>query len=295
MRTALGIPSVRGLRRLISTWRPGLVHAHDLRSHTLAIGALVGRGERTPLVVTRRFPLLRAGLIRRGRRVDRFIAITGAVQAALLTRGVDGGRVALIHPGVGNPGTPVPRDWRAECGWTDTTVVAGVVGPMTEARHERELEALLHHLDAATRDALGVVLLGGPPAGRGDLAGVKCFRAGFVHDIPRALAGLELLLHPGGAEGLGTAVVEAMALRVPTLAFAAGGVSEIVESERNGLLVPVGDAVGFAAALASLTLTPERRRALGEAGPERAAAFSSDRMVDRTIAVYRDLIDQKAV
>jgi glycosyltransferase involved in cell wall biosynthesis len=189
----------------------------------------------------------------------------------------------------------VPRDWRAECGWTDTTVVAGVVGPMTEARHERELEALLHHLDAATRDALGVVLLGGPPAGRGDLAGVKCFRAGFVHDIPRALAGLELLLHPGGAEGLGTAVVEAMALRVPTLAFAAGGVSEIVESERNGLLVPVGDAVGFAAALASLTLTPERRRALGEAGPERAAAFSSDRMVDRTIAVYRDLIDQKAV
>lgn len=295
MRAGLGLLAVRGLRRLITTWRPGVVHAHDLRSHTVALGALVARRGRIPLVVTRRLPALPAGVLRRGRRVDRFIAITDAVRQALLARGVEPSRVTLVHPGVGAPAVEVPRDWRAECGWPTATVVVGAVGPLTETRHQRELEALLRHVDAPTRDALGLVLLGGPAAGRGEIGGIRAYRAGFVHDIPRALAGLELILHPGGAEGLGTAVVEGMALRVPTLGFAVGGVGEIVESGRNGLLVPPGDEVAFARALGDLTRDATRRAALGAAGPERAAAFSADQMVDRTVAVYRDLLDEAMV
>jgi glycosyltransferase involved in cell wall biosynthesis len=108
-----------------------------------------------------------------------------------------------------------------------------------------------------------------------------------VHDVPAALAGLELLLHPGGAEGLGTALVEGMALHVPAVAFAAGGVAEIIAHESTGLLVPPGDIAGFAKAVARVVADPARRRALGEAGPAQAARFSAAGMVAGTFAVYR--------
>jgi glycosyltransferase involved in cell wall biosynthesis len=120
-----------------------------------------------------------------------------------------------------------------------------------------------------------------------EIAGIPAYRAGFVHDVPAALAGLELLLHPGGAEGLGTALVEGMALHVPAVAFAAGGVGEIIAHESSGLLVPPGDIAGFAEAVARVVADPTRRQALGEGGPAQAARFSAARMVAGTFAVYR--------
>lgn len=289
MRGELDLLAVRGLRRSIGTWHPTVVHAHDPRSHALAIAALVARRVPIPLVVTRRLATRPKGRIRHGARVARFIAITEAVRDALHDGGIAPDRIALVHPGVAAPIAQSARAWRTECGWPENRVVAGVVGPLTEQRHKDALERLVLRFDAATKARLGLVLLGGPSSGRTEIAGVPAYRAGFVHDVPTALAGLELLLHPGGAEGLGTALVEGMALRVPTVAFAAGGVGEIIAHDRSGLLVPPGDLAGFAAAVARVASDPSRRRALGDAGPAQAARFSAERMVTRTLAVYREL------
>ena len=293
MRGGLDVLAVRALRKLIGTWHPSVVHAHDARSHALAMASLAARRPHIPLVVTRRLATLPKGRIRHGVRVARFIAITEAVRLALQNGGIAPDRIALVHPGVAAPVVQRTRPWRAECGWPANRVVAGIVGPLTETRHRDELEQLVANFDAETRAHIALVLLGGPSSGRTEVAGVPAYRAGFVHDVPAALAGLELLLHPGGAEGLGTALVEGMALRVPVVAFAAGGVGEIIAHETSGFLVPAGDARGFADAVARMVTDPARRESLGEAGPAQAARFSSGQMVSGTLAVYRG-VTQKA-
>ena len=295
MRTDLDLFAVRRLRRLIATWNPDVVHAHDTRSHALALGALVGRRARIPLVVTRRFAVRPRGLVRFGPRVARFIAISGAVRDALLLGGVVDDRVTVIYPGVSAGAPYLPRDWRAECGWPAGTLVTGVVGPITRDRAHADLERIISALSPSVADRIGLVLLGGHAEGRTTLSGVRAFCAGFVHDVPRALAGLDLLLHPGGADGLGTAVIEAMALGVPTVAFGTGGIAEVIEHGRSGLLVPSGDHLAFASAVGRAIAEPALRASLGDAGPARAREFDPGRMVDSTLSVYRDLIERSAV
>lgn len=294
MRASFDPLAVRGLRRLVSTWTPALVHAHDPRSHALAIAALAARRDHIPLVVTRRLATLPRGRLRHGERVTRFIAITEAVRAALRAGGVADARIALVHPGVQAPVVHAPRDWRGEAGWPAHRLVVGVVGPLADGHHDSALAALIAQFDDAVRQEIALVVLGGPARGRGSIADVPAYRAGFVHDVPAALAGLELLLHPGGAEGLGTALVEGMALRVPVVAFAVGGVAEIVEDGVTGLLVPPADHRRFATAVSGLVRDPVLRRRLADAGPARAARFSDAVMIDRTWAVYRELLDDLA-
>jgi glycosyltransferase involved in cell wall biosynthesis len=294
MRGGIDVLAVRGLRRIVGTWHPDVVHAHDPRSHALAIAALAARRTHIPLVVTRRLATPPKGRIRHGARVARFIAITEAVRDSLHDGGIATDRITLVHPGVVAPVALGKRSWREECGWPADRVVTGVVGPLTELRHREELERLIAQFDATTRAHIALVLLGGPSSGRMEIAGIPAYRAGFVHDVPAALAGLELLLHPGGAEGLGTALVEGMALQVPAVAFAAGGVGEIIAHESSGLLVPPGDIAGFADAVARVVADPARRLALGEGGPAQAARFSAAQMVAGTFAVYRGVTSGSA-
>lgn len=295
MRTDLDLLAVRRLRRLVATWRPDLVHAHEARSQAIAIGALLGRKDRVPLVVTRRSASPPRGRVRFGARVARFIAISEAVRAALCAARVDDARISVAYPGVVTRPPEGRRDWRAECGWSAETVVAGIVGPIAAEREIARLETLLSALPAEAARQLGIVVLGGHATGRGSIGGVRTFRAGFVHDVPQALAGLDLLLHPGGAEGLGTAVVEAMALGVPSVAFAAGGLGEIITDGVNGALVSGGDAAAFARAAAQLVTDTDARRRLGAAAPAQARLFGPERMVEAVLGVYRDVLERFAV
>lgn len=295
MRSDLDLIALRRLRRLIATWRPHLLHAHDGRSHAIALAAVVGRRRPIPLVVTRRSSGAPRGLFRFGPRVARFIAISEAVRQALRDGRVADERIVVAYPGVTLLTPESARDWRTECGWPAETVVAGLIGPATLARESAQLGAVLAALPHEITARLGLVVLGGHATGRGEIAGVRIFRAGYVHDVPHALAGLQLLLHPGGAEGLGTAVVEGMALGVPTVAFATGGLGEIIEDGRNGMLVPSGDLPAFGRAVAALVADPDLRRTLGDAGPARAQCFSPDRMVDTIQAAYRDVLERSAV
>ena len=91
----------------------------------------------------------------------------------------------------------------------------------------------------------------------------------------------------GDTEGLGVVLLEAMNSRVPVVASDAGGITDIVEHERTGLLVPPGDERSLAAALARLAGDPALARALGEAGYRRLAErFTWDAIVSKWMAIY---------
>jgi glycosyltransferase involved in cell wall biosynthesis len=238
-------------------------------------------------------PFVPRGRFKYGSRVARFIAISTAVRDALHAGGVPLARIDVVYSGVPAPETGQARNWRREYGWPADSVICGVVGAMTAEKGVDLLANIAAHLTSEARDHARLLLLGGPAAGAALVGGVTAFRAGFVDAIHDAMAGLDVLWHPSSAEGLGTAVIDAMALGVPPIAFAVGGLRELIENGISGVLVPAADIASFAKEASSLIVDRNRRARLAEQGRERASFFSVARMAEGTLHCYQRVLRER--
>jgi glycosyltransferase involved in cell wall biosynthesis len=114
--------------------------------------------------------------------------------------------------------------------------------------------------------------------------------AGFVPDehLPPLLTGALAVLQPSVDEGFGLPPLEAMAVGTPVVASRAGSHPEIVGSA--GLLVDPVDTEAWADAITRVRTDTELRASLATAGQERAAGFTWERTVDRTLDAYQDVL-----
>ena len=112
-------------------------------------------------------------------------------------------------------------------------------------------------------------------------------------DVPRLLAGLDVLIHLPSDEAFGLALAEAMAAGLPTVATRIGGCREVVREGVTGLLVEPNDGAALSAALAFLldpVEGPARRAAMGLAGRAVVEAeFTRERQVERLLALYQEV------
>ncbi|MBW3638898.1 MAG: glycosyltransferase family 4 protein [Actinobacteria bacterium] len=119
-----------------------------------------------------------------------------------------------------------------------------------------------------------------------DLSGVRFL--GAVDDVPDRLAASALVLASSKQEGLGLAVLEAMAAARPVVATAVGGHLETLPAEYPGFF-PVGDAVHAGQLLRELADDPSWRRDLGgDLRARQRASFDVEGHVDRLIHLYSE-------
>ena len=85
-------------------------------------------------------------------------------------------------------------------------------------------------------------------------------------EVSRELLAADVFCLPSYREGLPMAILEAMAVGLPVVATAVGGIPDVVRDNESGLLLDAGDVAGLAVALAALARDPELRRRLGETG-----------------------------
>ena len=119
--------------------------------------------------------------------------------------------------------------------------------------------------------------------------------AGAHEEVAPFLAAADLLVAPSRNEGLGKALVEAMALGLPVVATRVGGIPAVVADGQTGSLVPPDDPPALARAVGALLKDPELRRRAGEAGRRRAEQFSLAAMESRLLGLYRELGARKGL
>ncbi len=188
---------------------------------------------------------------------------------------------------------PQARDmvWRRAHGITDDTPVIGFVGRLVLEKGLDMVADVAARLKAAEVPHRFLVVGDGPARGWLEEHLPGAIFTGFQdgHDLGRAYAGMDLFLNPSITETFGNVTLEAMACGVPVVAARATGAMSLVADGANGLLVPPGDADAFAAAVASLLASPERRAAMGADGLRRARSFDwdaiNDAVIDRYIAL----------
>ncbi len=114
---------------------------------------------------------------------------------------------------------------------------------------------------------------------------------GHREDIDALLHEADAFVLPSRSEAFPNSVVEAMAAGLPVVAAGVGGLLELIDSARNGVLVPADDSVAMAAALDALIADPARATLIGDTARDTIAhRYSFDRMVQAFEDLYRSFL-----
>ncbi|MFJ8506431.1 glycogen synthase [Streptomyces avermitilis] len=241
---------------------------------------------------------------------DAVIAVSGAMREDILTcyPTLDPAKVRVVHNGIDTAlyqpdhGTDV----LARIGLDADRPFVLFVGRITRQKGVPQLLRAVRDIDASAQ----VVLCAGAPDTpeidqefRDLFQELSRVRAG-VHWIPQMLPRpdvIQLLTHaavfvcPSVYEPLGIVNLEAMACGTAVVASRVGGIPEVVDDGRTGVLVPVDDdfEASLAHALDSVLGDPEAARRMGEAGRERAVReFGWDAVARRTVHLYEEVLAQ---
>jgi len=115
---------------------------------------------------------------------------------------------------------------------------------------------------------------------------------GLRADIPDVLGAMDVFVLSSDYEGNPLSVMEGMAAGLPVVTTAAGGVPDLLENGKEGLIVQPGDVLGLSNSMASLLRNREIRQSLGMAAARRAGEkFDVSRMVQAYEGVYENLVD----
>lgn len=307
--------ALRRLTRLLRTGHYDIVHSHLFRADIYAGLAVAQLGEnRPPLVSTRhnddRFFLNPfVGIIHymMSSRQDLIIAISDHIARFTVSRGVRyPERVRRVYHGLEPPVTlALEREGqriRKELGLASEDFVVGNVGRLAPQKGQRHLIGAMPALLERVPRAHAVI------AGSGhledylrDLA-AEVGVAERVHvlgprkDVPALMHAIDVFAMPSIWEGFGLVLLEAMAAGRPIVASRVATIPEVVLDGETGLLVPPGDPLALAEAVARLANDPDFATQLGEAGRARLRRhFSIDKMVGDTELLYRELLEDKVL
>ena len=305
---SLGLRPARAARRAVAGFAPDIVHAMSLAPAVLAgllrkdrpcrpcvfVSILVD--PMSPLPMERR--RFRAAAMRTrnramrryGRRADAIFAVSEVVAEHLRRLGT-GGRVVVVPDCVDIAGLraraaePIELpEGRPRIGTAAATLVPGKGPDVLLRAFARVLE---HHPDA-------VCLFAGEPDPSLDLVALAeslgvaghVHLLGFLDDPAPFIAALDIYALASLSEGLNTSVIEAASIGTPVVACRVGGLPEVVEDGRTGLLVAPGDPDVFAGGLMRLLQDPPSAARMAQAGRARAEERFDCRRCDPTEAEY---------
>lgn len=284
---------IRSLRRLVDEVQPALVYTSlfdaDIAGRIATIGrdvpvmSLLANTAYDPVRLAD--PNIRPWRLRLTQKVDgitarhltdHFHAVSQAVKESTVeTLHVDPERITVVHRGrdAERLGEASPQRWatmRAALGIDADAEVVVTVGRQEYQKGHTHLVAAFAGVAAARPRAL-LLIAGREGHASADLeaqiAGLdlneRVRRLGHRADVPDVLSAGDLFVFPSVYEGLGGALIEALALSLPVVASDLPALREVVADGENAVLVPPGDAHGLERAIVGLLADPARRARYG--------------------------------
>lgn len=267
--------ALRKLRQYCDSRHIDIVHTHDAASE--AAGLLSLRLRHPPLLMTfhrtRNFesatPRARLRNALAGLRVSAVItASEERRQRYLSDNHIRKSKVLCIPLGVNldrfKPAADLRRDRRAQLGIADDTVLVGSVGHFgAEKGIDLAIDAFQEFCRRNPHLPCKLVILGTGSQDREDAVrshvsaefAERIHFAGFQHSLERWFPAFDALLHGARSEAFGLVIAEAMACGVPVVATKVGGIPELIEDGRTGMLAEPEPAA-LADALQSALTTP---------------------------------------
>ncbi len=300
------------LREVIARFRPAVVHTHSSKAGIL--GRVAAHDAGTPCVIhtihgmsfnrTQPWPLQ---MIYRGLEqycspiTNHIITVADAMTRQAVAAGLgDASKFTTVYSGIRtdwfNPERYNTAEIRRKWGFGPQDIIVGKIARMSPNKgYEHVIPAMIAAARAEPR--LRFVWIGdGEKRREYELqlreAGIRdrVYLVGLIlpHEIPRVIAGMDILVHASEWEGLARTLVQALLMERPVVSFDIDGAPEVVYPGVTGELVQLGDVAGMVRAILRLAADADLRRQYGRAGRAMCLRqFDHQVMVDRIVEVYQ--------
>ncbi len=304
MRGEADLAAGRRLRKLIRTCNYDILHSHTSHAHSLAYLASIGY--KTCRLVTRRvdFSIFRHSFlhlsgIKYRHMADYYIAISHKIKQVMMADGIAADRIFVVHSGV-----DLQRFERFSCNHLIPEFNLGpdekvVINVAHLAGHKGQ-QFLIRAIPRVVKEVPGVRFF---IIGKGQLLaelrelaaslGIarKLVFTGFRQDVGAFYKIADLFVMSSVQEGLGTAVLDALAVGKAVVATNSGGIPEIISDGETGRLVEPSDPEALARGIIDVLQHPAQAGRMAARGRELVKKkFSIESMVEQNIVVYRRLL-----
>lgn len=288
------------VRDTIAQVRPGIVQTHNIKSHALVARA---RGRSAVPWVAFHHGYTTIDLKDRIystadrlalRRADLVVTPCAAFARDLAARGIDPGRVAVVHNAVWPRDLPSREDARRRLSLEGRRAVVSVGRLSREKGHDVLIDACAALDPVVRRDAMVVIAGDGPERGRLEAraaaAGVTLRCDGFQPDVAPYYAAADVFVLPSRSEGSPNVLLEALAAGCPIVATGVGGVPEIVQHGSSALLVAADRPLQLRERIEHVLTRRDLAADLAAAGRVVAARFAPARRTAALEAIYSSLL-----
>jgi glycosyltransferase involved in cell wall biosynthesis len=275
--------------------RPHVVHLHYNVGPWLSTG--FSRNPRAFRLATIMSRL--ADPLKRLTTCDQVIAISHFIRQDAIAYGVSPDRIATVHNPVPPPRPigPDQADVRAALDIPAAARLVGIVGRLDVDKGHLDTLRAFALMAAKNPDAYLLVVGVGPLAeslreeARSLGVSERVRFTGWRNDVPALLRAMDVFVHPSRREPFGLAIAEASAAGLPVIAYAEGGVPEIVVDGETGWLAPPGDVARIADHMIRVLAKPAEAREMGAKGRAHIERSFSPPDASKTLAaVLRRLV-----
>ncbi len=284
------------------------LHAHDSPSHSFAVIAASFMGVKVPIVVHRRvdFPIGNNRLSKwkyNHPSIAKIICVSDFIRQIMIPDVYQPDKLAVIHSGIDlTKFTPAPSNAKPSRLRSEFKIPNNhyLVANIAALAPHKDYVNFLNTAEKLLKSGLHAYFLaiGGDDGEEEKIRYLiqkksltdRVLLTGFRNDVPEILPEIDLLLFTSKTEGLGTTILDAFACKVPVVASRTGGITELVEDGKTGLLCQVGDVDRFANSVKKILSDPTFRIRLTEGAFQKVQNFEKKKMAMAVLEVYREIL-----
>ncbi|MCF7885836.1 MAG: glycosyltransferase [Candidatus Marinimicrobia bacterium] len=234
-------------------------------------------------------------------KLDRLVCISEAIQKILLKDGIDADKTVVIHSGIDIhkfDSIGIDDNFKQSLGIPTDHLVVGTVAALVD---HKDYPTLLKAARRVLDQIENVTFLA---AGSGDkeqeiksLASKLSLKSkfhflGYSNDIGKILKSFDIFVMASKEEGLCTSILDAQSVGLPVVATDAGGIPEIVQDGKNGLLVPKNKPELLAKTILKLISDKDLRKKYGGEAEKSVKKFDIAFTIEQNIKLYKALLKE---
>lgn len=298
-------PDLRRFRKDVAAWKPDLIHLHGSQDTWIGVLAKSLSGGGFPPLIRTKHNIFEWHMNPPNRwlysRIDAYISISGFID-----RQVEQYPVTSIQPRALIHSVPDTERLYKECPdirgeLTTPSPDTFLWGSTGRLRSEKAFDVLLHAFARVhEREPRSHLVIAGDGSDRTQLESLARELAldssvtflGFRQDIPGILKSLDAYVLTSRSEGLGTAILEALAVGLPVVATNVGGIPDSVHHGETGLLAGKDDVDEIAAAMLRIMHDKGLRERLGTNARRLVSEqFTEEALIEKTLSFYEKVLE----